>query len=187
MNHNTPSHPDPSTLEILTRAIRDVPDFPKSGIVFKDIAPLCSDPVAFKTFIDYLADQVRELKPDKIVCVDARGFLFGGALAYTLGCGSVLVRKKGKLPGDTLQAEYDLEYGSATLEIQQDALALGERVLIIDDLLATGGTVSATIDLCRQLGAEILACAFLIELTFLPGRDRLGDIPVIAPIQVDSE
>jgi adenine phosphoribosyltransferase len=164
-----------------------MPDFPKSGIIFKDIAPLCADPVAFRTFIELLVQEYAPRKPDKIVCVDARGFLFGGALAYELGCGAVLVRKKGKLPGPTLQADYDLEYGSATLELQCDALKPGERVVIIDDLLATGGTVAATVDLCRQLEAEILGCAFLIELAFLQGRRQLGTVPVFAPVQVEAE
>lgn len=186
MNH-TPSHPEPVKINLLTRAIRDVPDFPKSGIVFKDIAPLCADPEAFRTFIDLLVEQYAPLKPDKIVCVDARGFLFGGALAYQLGAGAVLVRKKGKLPADTLAVSYDLEYGSATLELQRDAFPPGEKVVIIDDLLATGGTIAATLELCRQLEAQILGCAFLIELTFLHGREKLDGIPVFAPIQVGAE
>jgi len=186
MNTKPHSHPDASSIEILTRAIRDVPDFPKSGIVFKDIAPLCADPIAFKTFIDLLVEEYGPSKPDKVVCVDARGFLFGGALAYQLGCGAVLVRKQGKLPGETVCVEYDLEYGSAALELQGNAFVPGERVVIIDDLLATGGTSAATVDLCEQAEAVILGCAFLIELTFLNGREKLGDVPVFAPVQVDA-
>lgn len=187
MNNPQPSLPSPEQLHLLENAIRDIPDFPKPGILFKDIAPLCADPIAFRTFIDVLEHYYAPLKPDRIVCVDARGFLFGGALADRLGAGVILVRKKGKLPGETHEVEYDLEYGSATLEIQQDAFEPGSRVVIIDDLLATGGTVAATIELCRTLKAEILGCAFLIELTFLAGRDKLNDIPVFAPLQVSGE
>lgn len=187
MTKPTHSPPDPQALERITRYIRDIPDFPKPGIVFKDIAPMCADPVAFRTFIDLLVDHYGHTQPDRIVCVDARGFLFGGALAYQLGCGAVLVRKKGKLPGDTHSVTYDLEYGSATMELQRDAFGAGERVVIIDDLLATGGTVAATLQLCQQLEATVIGCAFLIELTFLHGRDRLGNVPVFAPIQVTGE
>ncbi|MDA3872740.1 MAG: adenine phosphoribosyltransferase [Kiritimatiellae bacterium] len=179
--------PPDADLDLLTSHIRDVPDFPKPGIVFKDISPLCADPKAFAHFIDLLAAHYRSLKPDVIVAVDARGFLFGGALAYQLGTGVALVRKQGKLPSDAIAARYDLEYGSATLEMHKDAVHPGQRVVIVDDLLATGGTVAATIALCRQLGAEILGCAFLIELAFLKGRDKLDDIPVFAPIQVTGE
>jgi len=184
---NTPTPPDTDTLAILQNALRDVPDFPKPGVVFKDIAPLCADPKAFQTFIDLLAEEYRPLKPDRIVAIDARGFVFGGALAYQLDAGVVLVRKAGKLPADTLAVDYELEYGHATQEIQRDALQPGDRVVVVDDLLATGGTVGATLELCNQLGAEVLGCAFLVELTFLNGRDRLGDIPVFAPIQVNGE
>jgi adenine phosphoribosyltransferase len=187
MNSPQPSHPDPVKTALLKQAIRDIPDFPKPGIVFKDIAPLCADPVAFKTFIDLLEQEYAPLKPDRIVCVDARGFLFGGALADRLGAGAILVRKKGKLPGPTHSIEYELEYGSATLEIQQDAFPAGDRVVIVDDLLATGGTVAATVELCRKLGATILGCAFLMELTFLPGRSRLNGVPIFSPLQVTEE
>ena len=178
--------PDPD-LHLLTSHIRDVPDFPKPGIVFKDISPLCASPKAFAHFIDLLAAHYRPLQPDVIVAVDARGFLFGGALACQLGTGVALVRKQGKLPADAIAAKYDLEYGSATLEMHKDAVHPGQRVVIVDDLLATGGTVAATMNLCRQLGADILGCAFLIELTFLKGRDKLGGLPVFAPIQVTGE
>lgn len=186
MNH--PTHlPLEIDLELLTGCIRDVPDFPKPGIVFKDITPLCANATAFRHFVDVLADQYRDLHPDLIVAVDARGFVFGSALAYTLGTGVVLVRKKGKLPADTIQADYSLEYGSATLEMHLNAITPGQKVVIIDDLLATGGTVEATISLCRQQGAEILGCAFLVELAFLNGRSKLGDIPVFCPIMVTGE
>lgn len=183
-----PMHlPLEADLHLLTSHIRDVPDFPKPGIVFKDISPLCASPKAFSHFIDLLDTHYRPLCPDIVVAVDARGFLFGGALAYQLGTGVALVRKQGKLPSDAIAASYDLEYGSATLEMHKDAVTSGQRVVIVDDLLATGGTVAATIALCRQLGAEIVGCAFLIELAFLKGRDKLDDIPVFAPIQVPGE
>ncbi|MCC5849301.1 MAG: adenine phosphoribosyltransferase [Verrucomicrobia bacterium] len=170
--------------EILQQSIRDIPDFPKPGIVFKDITPFLRDPFAFGVFIDLLVEQYREARLDVIVAIDARGFLFGGALARALNIGLVPVRKKGKLPWSCISEEYDLEYGSAIVEMHADALKPGERVLILDDLLATGGTVAATLKLCRQLGAEPVACAFLIELSFLQGREKLGDIPIFAPIVV---
>ncbi len=164
-----------------------MPDFPKPGIVFKDITPVCADPGAFRDFVDLMADTFRPQKPDAIVAIDARGFVFGGALAYALGIGVILVRKKGKLPAHTISADYDLEYGSATLEMHADALKPGARVVIVDDLLATGGTVAAAIDLCHRLGATVLACAFLVELRFLHGRARLSGIPVFAPVEVSGE
>jgi adenine phosphoribosyltransferase len=178
--------PPDTDLNLLTSHIRDVPNFPKPGIVFKDISPLCANPKAFRHFVDLLAHHYRPLNPDLIVAVDARGFLFGGALACQLGIGVALVRKQGKLPSKAISATYDLEYGSATLEMHKDAVHRGQRVVIVDDLLATGGTMAATIQLCRQLGAEVVGCAFLIELTFLNGRDKLSDIPVFAPIQVEG-
>jgi adenine phosphoribosyltransferase len=186
MTHHTPS-PLKTDLDLLKSCIRDVPDFPKSGIVFKDITPLCANAKAFRHFVDVLADHYRPLKPDLVVAVDARGFVFGGPLAYQLGTGVVLVRKKGKLPADTIQADYDLEYGSATLEMHLHAIQPGQKVVIIDDLLATGGTVKATIDLCRQQGAEIIGCAFLVELAFLHGRQKLENIPVFCPVIVEAE
>ncbi len=170
--------------EILQQSIRDIPDFPKPGIVFKDITPFLRDPVAFGVFIDLLADQYRDADLDAIVAIDARGFLFGGALARALNIGLVPVRKKGKLPSACISEEYELEYGTAIVEMHDDALKSRERVLILDDLLATGGTVAATLKLCRKLGAEPVACAFLIELSFLNGREKLGDIPIFAPIVV---
>ncbi|MGA0334377.1 MAG: adenine phosphoribosyltransferase [Kiritimatiellia bacterium] len=177
-------HPD---LPLLTRCIRDVPDFPKPGIVFKDITPLCADPRAFRHFIDLLEAEYRPLNPDLIVAIDARGFVFGAALAYALGTGVVLVRKKGKLPADTLEASYDLEYGSATLEMHLNSIQPGQKVVIVDDLLATGGTVEATVQLCRRQEAHILGCAFLVELAFLNGRKKLGGIPLYAPVVVEGE
>jgi adenine phosphoribosyltransferase len=164
-----------------------VPDFPKSGIVFKDITPLCADADAFHTFIDHLTEECAKWKPDVIVAIDARGFVFGGALAYKLGTGVVLVRKQGKLPAHTHSADYALEYGTATIEMHVGALEPGQRVVIIDDLLATGGTVEAAISLCNQQEANVVGCAFLVELTFLNGRNKIGDIPVFSPVQVDGE
>lgn len=172
--------------QLLESCIRDVPDFPKSGIVFKDITPLCADPAAFKHFVDALVHHYRPLKPDVIVAVDARGFLFGGALAYELGIGVVLVRKAGKLPADTIRADYDLEYGSASLEMHVDAIKPGQKVVVIDDLLATGGTVEATLNLCRKQQADIIGCAFLVELAFLNGREKLEGVPVFCPIVVEG-
>lgn len=157
----------------LAAKIRDIPDFPKPGIQFKDITTLLKDGPAFKAAIDGLLEQVRDRPVDAVVGMESRGFIFGAPVAYALGVGFVPVRKLGKLPADVVSVEYDLEYGSATLEMHKDALAPGARVLIVDDLLATGGTVAGTIELVKQLGGEIVALAFLIELTFLKGRDRL--------------
>lgn len=168
--------------ELLSQTIRDIPDFPKPGILFKDITPVLRDPAAFRAFIELLKERFASERLDAIVAVDARGFLFGGALAYELGVGLVPVRKQGKLPFETRSVSYDLEYGSATVEIHTDALRPGERVLVLDDLLATGGTVGAVVQLCRDLGASVVACAFLLELSFLNGRGKLGDIPVFAPV-----
>jgi len=179
--------PPESECQLYQRLIRDVPDFPKSGIVFKDITPLCADPEGFRTFINRLVTVCGEWKPDAIVAVDARGFVFGGALAERLGLGVILVRKKGKLPAETDEVSYDLEYGSATLEMHRGALYPGQRVVVVDDLLATGGTVQATLELCRRQGAEVAGCAFLVELTFLKGRDILGSVPIFAPVQVSGE
>ncbi len=176
-----------SELHLYETLIRDVPDFPKSGIVFKDITPLCADPTGFRTFIDRLVTVCKDWNPDAIVAIDARGFLFGGALAERLGLGVILVRKKGKLPAETHEVSYDLEYGSATLEMHVGALEKGQRVVILDDLLATGGTVEATLELCRRQGAEIAGCAFLVELAFLGARARLGSVPIFAPVQVTGE
>jgi len=153
--------------------IRDIPDFPKKGIVFKDITTLLEDGKSFQRMIDLISHRYLDKKIDKIVGVEARGFILGAALAYKLGCGITLVRKPGKLPHTTIKKTYDLEYGSDTLEIHEDALHAGDRVLIADDLLATGGTVAAVVALVETLGAELVECAFLAELDFLEGRKRL--------------
>ena len=170
-------------IEDLRQKIRDIPDFPKAGIIFKDITPLLADGPAFRAAIDLLADRYRTRSVDVVVGVEARGFIMGSALAYTLGAGNILIRKPGKLPYQTHRTVYELEYGTDALEIHQDAIQPGQRVLVADDVLATGGTVSAAIDLVQKLGGEIVELAFLIELTFLKGRDRLGQYPMFSLIQ----
>ncbi|MGZ6617956.1 MAG: adenine phosphoribosyltransferase [Solirubrobacteraceae bacterium] len=166
--------------------VRDIPDFPRPGIVFRDITPLLLDPRASDAAVTRLARFARELDIDFVVAAEARGFILGGALASELHAGFVPARKPGKLPHETLSVEYDLEYGIDALEVHADALAGGARVLIHDDLLATGGTAGALIDLVTRLGAEIVACAFLVELTFLAGRERLAPHHVHSLIQYDS-
>jgi adenine phosphoribosyltransferase len=162
----------------IINAVRDVPDFPKPGILFKDITPLLSDGALFRECIQMFLEASRPLKPHKIVGIDARGFLFGSAVAYELGTGFVPVRKKGKLPYQTKEASYTLEYGEATVEMHVDAIAPGERVVLIDDLLATGGTSAAAAKLIKQAGGELLEVQFLIELAFLSGRRHLEPVPV---------
>ncbi len=166
----------------LAKYIRDIPDFPKKGIIFKDITTLLSDKEAFHQAIDVFAERYKDKEVDKIVAADARGFIFGGILAYKLGAGFVPVRKKGKLPYKVISAEYELEYGKDTMYIHEDAVFPGERVLIVDDLLATGGTAGAMRDLVKKLGAEIIEFAFLIELSFLKGREKIKDCPVFSQI-----
>jgi adenine phosphoribosyltransferase len=167
--------------DVIARHVRDVPDYPKPGIVFKDITPLLADPQAFPLAITTLLDGVADAGPfDKVAGIEARGFIFAAPMALRAGAGFVPVRKAGKLPGGTLAASYDLEYGSSVLEIKDDAVRPGDRVLLVDDVLATGGTLEATIGLLEQAGAAVAAVAVLIELTFLGGRDRLGSRPVHA-------
>jgi adenine phosphoribosyltransferase len=160
--------------------IRDVQDFPKKGILFKDITTLLKNGPAFKAAIDQLTDVVRAYVPDVVIGMDSRGFIFAAPIAYLLGAGFVPVRKLGKLPAEVISAEYDLEYGTNTLELHTDGVQSGQRVLIVDDLLATGGTVSATIDLVERLGGQVVAVAFLVELIELKGRDRLGSYEVVS-------
>lgn len=167
----------------LKRKIREIPDFPKAGILFRDITPLLADGPAFRQVIDFFGERYAQQRVDVVVSVEARGFVMGSALAYRLGAGNVLVRKRGKLPYKTFQSTYALEYGTDTLEIHQDAIKPGQRVLVTDDLLATGGTISAAADLVRQLGGTIVELAFLIELTELNGRARLKDHSVFSLIQ----
>ena len=167
--------------------VRDVPDFPKPGIVFKDLMPLVADATYFRETIDRLADLARPRQPDIILGAEARGFIFGGALADRLGCGFVPARKPGKLPSDTVSAEYILEYGIDALEVHADALAHGARVLVHDDLLATGGTARALAELVEKLGGHVVGCAFLVELGFLGGRERLQGFDVEALVIYEAE
>lgn len=161
--------------DTLRAAVRDVPDFPKPGIVFKDITPILSNGALFRTSIRLLADTAGNTIIDKVVGIDARGFIFGAAVADRLKAGFVPIRKKGKLPWKTKEASYTLEYGESTVEIHEDAINPGEKVLLIDDLLATGGTAAAALHLLGTLGAEIVSVSFLIELSFLNGRTKLGN------------
>ena len=159
----------------LQSTIRDIPDFPKEGIIFKDITPLLSDPEAFQQTIDSIANQWTGNKIDVVVGIEARGFIFAAALAYKIGAGLVIVRKPGKLPYKTRSVTYDLEYGTDTLEIHEDAIQPGQNVLIVDDVLATGGTVKAVSELLQDFDANLLGVAFLGELDLLKGRDKLSD------------
>jgi adenine phosphoribosyltransferase len=165
-------------IEQLRAAVRDVPDFPKAGIVFKDITPVLNDPVLFRASIDLFLERCRGRNIDKIVGIDARGFLFGSAVAYELGIGFVPIRKRGKLPYRTETAKYSLEYGVAEMEMHTDGVTSGERVVLVDDLLATGGTSAAAAVLIRKAGGHLLEAQFLIELEFLHGRKQLEPTPV---------
>ena len=169
-------------VEDLKAKIRDVPDWPQEGIVFKDIMPLLADPEALTQTIDLLADWAEERRPQVVIGGEARGFFIGSAIAYKLGCGFVPARRPGKLPLETISAEYALEYGRNTLELQADAFEGGTRALIHDDVLATGGTSKAMADLVEQLGGEVVGMAFLIELDFLKGREKLTDYDVFSLI-----
>ena len=161
----------------LEKALRRIPDFPKEGIIYIDITPILQDPELFQLTIDLLAEKYIDSPPDYIAAIDARGFIFGGALATKLGCGFVPIRKKGKLPYKTFTEEYDLEYGSAEVEVHIDAVPAGAKVLLVDDLLATGGTTAAAVKLLEKLEADIVGIEFIIELEFLNGR-RMLDYPV---------
>jgi adenine phosphoribosyltransferase len=160
-------------LERLKSLVRDVPDFPQEGIVFKDITPLLADPIAFSTVIDLIVVHFGRGNVDKVVGIEARGFILASPVAYHFGAGFVPVRKKDKLPWETESADYALEYGTATLEVHRDAVTPGERVLIVDDVLATGGTAAATAQLVDRIGGKVIGIACLIELGFLNGRDKL--------------
>ena len=167
-------------MESVKKIIRDIPDFPKKGIVFKDITPLLADASAFTKTINTLKERFSEKKVDRVVGVEARGFIFASALAYALETGTTMVRKPGKLPYITFQETYSLEYGTDTIEIHQDAFQPGERIVLIDDVLATGGTVAATLNLIQNNfeNIEIVEVAFLIELDFLNGRKKIKDAPI---------
>jgi adenine phosphoribosyltransferase len=171
----------------LRSLIRDVPDFPKPGIVFKDITTLTKDPEGLRASVDAIAERYADAGVDLVVGIEARGFVFGAAVAYKMGVGFVPARKPGKLPAQTVSAEYELEYGTDSIEIHRDAIGKGQRVLIVDDLLATGGTAAAAAELVSGLGGEIVAIAFLVDLAFLKGRDKLAGYEVFSLIEYDSE
>ena len=165
--------------------IRSIPDFPKKGIVFRDITTLIADAEALRAAADALAGPFRNEQVDLVVCPEARGFIFGALVADRLGAGLVPVRKPGKLPAKTIQRTYDLEYGTDTLTMHADAVTRGQRVLVLDDLLATGGTIKACCDLARELGAKVVGCAFVIELSFLDGRKKLQGLDVQSLIRYE--
>lgn len=167
----------------LKEYIRDIPDFPKKGIIFKDITTLLNDKDALGEVIDKFTLQYKDKGIDKIVAAEARGFIFGGAIAHALGCAFVPVRKKGKLPYKTIDASYELEYGTDTLYMHEDAIKEGERVLVLDDLLATGGTAKALCELVEKLKGKVAEVAFMIELTFLKGRDKLKGYSIFSLIE----
>jgi adenine phosphoribosyltransferase len=167
--------------------IRDIPDFPKPGIVFKDITPVLQDPRAFREVVERMTAECREWNPSVIAGIESRGFIFGAPIALALDLPFVLVRKIGKLPADTLKEEYSLEYGTNTVEMHRDAVAQGDRVAIVDDLLATGGTAAAAARLVEALGGKPVGYSFLVELSFLAGRAILGDVPVSALIDVTGD
>lgn len=167
----------------LAKMIRDVPDFPKEGIIFKDITTLIKDAAAFKAAVDVLADHYAGQEIDLVVAVEARGYIFGAPVAYKLGAGFVPVRKVGKLPADTMREEYELEYGTDAVEMHRDAIEAGQRILIVDDLVATGGSAAATARLVERLDGQVVGIAFLIELAFLHGLEKLRDYDVFTVIQ----
>jgi adenine phosphoribosyltransferase len=165
--------------------IRHVPDFPKPGILFYDISTLLAHPAAWRATVDQLRAVVQPQKPDLLAGIESRGFLVAAPLALALGCGFIMLRKRGKLPGPTVPYTYELEYGSDTIEIQKDAIKPGQRVVLLDDLLATGGTLAASVELLRKVGAEVVGASTIIELTFLKGREKL-DVPFTSLIAYDS-
>ncbi len=170
----------------LSKMIRDVPDFPVEGILFKDITTLIKDPTAFAEAIDRMMVPFADREIDIVVAIESRGFIFGAPIAYRLGAGFAPVRKEGKLPAATIRAEYSLEYGSNVLEIHKDAILPGQRVLVVDDLLATGGTAKATVDLVEDLGGRVVGVVFLIDLAFLHGVDKLEGYEVFSLIQCED-
>lgn len=171
----------------LAKTVRNIPDFPKKGIVFRDITTLLKDSNAFRRALDLFYERYKDDKIQKVACVEARGFILGAALAARLGAGFVPIRKKGKLPAEKIQEQYALEYGSDVIEIHKDAIQQGERVLVHDDLLATGGTIQAACKLVERLGGTVVGVSFLIELSFLKGRERLQGYNIFSIIQYDSE
>lgn len=171
----------------LKKYIRDVPDFPKKGIIFKDITTLLKNPVALKLTLEILYDRVKDLKIDKVVGIEARGFIFGAMLAEKLNAGFVPLRKPGKLPAEVFKQTYELEYGTDTIEIHKDAISKGDRILLHDDLLATGGTAKAACELIEKIGGNVIQTLFIIELAFLNGRDKLNNYKVDSLINYSSE
>jgi len=169
----------------LLEKIRIIPDFPKKGIKFLDLTTLFNDADGLRRVVDLLADRYKDVKIDQVVGIEARGFVVAAALALRLGCGVTLIRKPGKLPGERVSEKYSLEYGTNEIQIHKDAFNSGDSVLLVDDLLATGGTMAASISLVERLGAKVAGVAFIVELTFLKGRDKLGDHPVFALIKSD--
>jgi adenine phosphoribosyltransferase len=167
-------------MDKLKGMIREIKDFPKPGIGFKDITTLLRDASSFNRAVDLMAHRYLEMDIDVVLGIEARGFIMGAALAYKLNKGVILVRKPGKLPNKTHSVTYDLEYGTDTLEIHQDDIESGQKVLIVDDLLATGGTVKAVVEIVNKMGGEIVECAFLAELSFLNGREKIGDEPIFS-------
>lgn len=165
------------SVEVLDKSLRQVSDFPKKGIQFLDMSPILADPELLTSLVDKMSEHFNNKNIQKIVAIESRGFILGAAMAQRLGVGFVMVRKKGKLPGPTKSVSYALEYGTDQLEIYEKALVKGEKILIVDDVLATGGTAAATVLLCEQLGAHVLGCSFFIEIGFLKGRDKIA-VPV---------
>jgi adenine phosphoribosyltransferase len=176
-----------STIDQLRQSIRSIPDFPKKGIVFRDITTLLKDRDTYQKTVELFFEKYKESKIDKIVCIESRGFIIGGTLAYKLNVGFVPIRKPGKLPAETLREEYQLEYGTDVIEIHKDAIKPGELILLHDDLLATGGTMKAACKLVEKLGGKIIAVTFLIELAFLNGRNLLSNYNVDSIIKYDKE
>jgi adenine phosphoribosyltransferase len=172
-------------MDAIKAAIRDIRDFPKPGILFRDITPVLQDPRLFAAVIDALAERYRPMDISKILAMESRGFVFAAPLAFAIGAGFVPLRKRGKLPYRTISESFSLEYGKDALEMHEDALNAGERVIVVDDLLATGGTAAAAVKLVRRMGAEVLEAGFVIELAGLHGRDRLKDVSVYSMIQFD--
>ncbi|HVP10375.1 MAG TPA: adenine phosphoribosyltransferase [Phycisphaerae bacterium] len=173
-------------IESLKKTLRTIPDFPKPGILFYDITPVLASPAALAMAVEFMTQPFRGAHVDVVVGIESRGFIFGTAVARNLSAGFVPVRKPGKLPGKTRRAEYALEYGTDAVEIHADAVRPGMKVLLVDDLLATGGTMAAAYELVRSLGGEVVAAAFMIELCFLNGRAKLGDVPIHSVIRIDS-
>jgi adenine phosphoribosyltransferase len=174
-------------MESLRKHIRDIPGFPKEGIVFRDITPLIGDYAAFEEAVDELAAPFESKEVDLVLGIESRGFIFGGAVALTLGAGFLPARKPGKLPAETVAAHYELEYGTDSIELHADAVTKGQRVLIVDDLMATGGTAAAAVELVEKLGGEVVGLSFLIELTFLDGRKKIKGYDITSLIRYDTE